>query len=42
MTGANRAPVRDLDEFREVVEDIRGPLYLEVRRGNRDYVMRLD
>ena len=42
VTGANRTPVRDLDEFREVVEDIRGPLYLEVRRGNRDYVMRLD
>lgn len=42
VTGANRIPVRDLDEFRKVVSDINGPLYLEIRRGRRDYVMRLD
>lgn len=42
VTGANRVPVRDLDEFREVIGDIRGPLYLEIQRGRRDYVMRLD
>jgi Do/DeqQ family serine protease len=42
VTGANRIPVRDLDEFRKVVGDINGPLYLEIRRGRRDYVMRLD
>ena len=34
--------VRDLDEFRAVVEGIDGTLFLEVLRGGRDYVVRLD
>ena len=42
VTGANRQSVRDLDEFRSVVDDIDGALFLEVLRGGRDYVVRLD
>lgn len=42
VTGANRQSVRDLDEFRAVVDGIDGALYLEVLRGGRDYVVRLD
>ena len=42
VTGANRNSVRDLDEFREVVGAINDTLYLEVLRGNRDYVVRVD
>ncbi|MEE4219213.1 MAG: Do family serine endopeptidase [Xanthomonadales bacterium] len=42
IMGANRNSVRDLDEFREVVGSINGTLYLEVRRGGRDYVVRVD
>ena len=42
VTGVNRAPVRDLDEFRDLVSEVRGTLYLEVLRKGRDYVVRLD
>jgi hypothetical protein len=42
VTGANRQSVRDLDEFRTVVGGIDGALFLEVLRGGRDYVVRLD
>lgn len=42
VTGANRNSVRDLDEFREVVGAINDTLYLEVLRGSRDYVVRVD
>lgn len=42
VMGANRNRVRDLDEFREVVGSINGTLYLEVKRGGRDYVVRVD
>ncbi len=42
VIGANRNRVRDLDEFREVVASINGTLYLEVKRGGRDYVVRVD
>ena len=42
VTGANRQSVRDLDEFRAVVDGIDGALFLEVLRGGRDYVVRLD
>jgi Do/DeqQ family serine protease len=42
VTGANRQAVRDLDELRAVVADIDGTLFLEVLRGGRDYVVRLD
>jgi Do/DeqQ family serine protease len=42
VTGANRSAVRDLDDFRDVVGTVNGTLYLEVLRGSRDYVVRLD
>ena len=42
VTGANRSRIRDLDEFREVVGDVNGSIYLEVLRNGRDYVVRLD
>jgi Do/DeqQ family serine protease len=42
VTGANRSPVSDLDEFRDVVGAINDTLYLEVLRGGRDYVVRVD
>ena len=34
--------VRDLDEFRDVIGGVNGPLYLEVMRGGRDAVVRVD
>jgi serine protease DegQ len=42
IVGANRNRVRDLEEFRDVVGLVRGSLYLEILRGDRQYVVRLD
>lgn len=42
VTGVNQDTVKDLDDFRERVGEIRGSLFLEVLRGGRDYVVRLD
>jgi Do/DeqQ family serine protease len=42
ITGANRVRIRELDELRDVIDDVRGPLYLQVRRDGRDYVARID
>jgi len=42
ITGCNRMDIQDLGEFREVIESVRGSLYLEVRREGNDYVVRLD
>jgi serine protease DegQ len=42
ITGCNRMATRDLSEFQEVVSSVRGSLYLQVRRGGRDYVVRMD
>ncbi len=42
ITGCNRMATRDLGEFQEVVSSVRGSLYMQVRRGGRDYVVRLD
>jgi serine protease DegQ len=42
ITGANRVRIRELDELAEVIDDVRGPLYLQVRRGGNDYVARID
>jgi len=42
ITGSNRVPIRDLAEFQEVLRGVSGTLYLQVRRGGRDYVARID
>jgi len=42
ILGANQERVRDLGEFEEVISAARGPLYLEVLRRGREYVVRLD
>jgi serine protease Do/serine protease DegQ len=42
ITGFNRVPIRDLAEFREALRGENGTLYLQVRRGGRDYVARID
>ena len=42
VTGANRVRIRELDELREVIAGVRGPLFLQVRRGGNDYVERID
>lgn len=42
ITGFNRQRTRSLKELKRVVGSVQGPLYLQVRRGNQDYVLRLD
>jgi len=42
ITGANRARIRDLGEFQEVLRSARGTLFLQVRREGNDYVARID
>jgi len=42
ITGCNRMATRDLAEFQEVVSTVAGSLYLQIRRGSRDYVVRMD
>ena len=42
VSGSNRMRIRDLGEFRDVIASIEGSLYLQIRRGGRDYVVRLD
>jgi len=42
ITGCNRMPIQNLVEFKDVISAVRGSLFLEVRRGGRDYVVRLD
>jgi S1-C subfamily serine protease len=42
INGSNRMRIRDLGEFREVISSIENSLYLQVRRGSNDYVVRLD
>ena len=42
ITGANRQSVNNLAEFRKVLEQMRSPLLLQVVRGNRAYVVRID
>jgi len=42
ITGANRQSVNNLADFREVLEQMRSPLLLQVVRGNRAYVVRID
>ncbi len=42
ITGANRQSVNNLAELRRALEQMRSPLLLQVVRGNRAYVVRLD
>ena len=42
ITGSNRMRIGDLGEFRDVITSVDGSLYLQIRRGGRDYVVRLD
>jgi S1-C subfamily serine protease len=42
VTAVNRGAVRDIDEFSEATRSISGRLYLEVLRGGREYVVRID
>jgi serine protease DegQ len=42
ITGANRQSVRTLAEFQDVISSVSGTLYLEIRRRNGAYVVRID
>jgi serine protease DegQ len=42
ITGCNRMSIKDLGEFQEVIESVRGSLYLEVHREGNNYVVKLD
>lgn len=42
ITGAYRQKVRNLSDFRKALEQIRNPLTLQVVRGDRAYVIRID
>ena len=42
ITGANRAPIRNVVEFETVVGSVRGTLFLQIRRNGNDYVARID
>ena len=41
ITGVNRVKIRDLTEFEDVLASVRGPLYLQVRRNSKNYVVRI-
>ena len=42
ITGANRTPIRDINEFEQVIGSLRGTLLLQIRRNGNDYVARID
>jgi len=42
ITGVNRQVVHDLKDFREILEQKHGSIILEIRRGGRAYVTRID
>jgi len=42
VTGCNRMPTHDLDEFAEVISAVRGSLFLEILRNGKGYVVRVD
>jgi len=42
ITGSNRMKVRGLEDFRDVIASVGGPLILQIRRDGRDYVARID
>jgi serine protease DegQ len=42
ISGCNRMKIKDLAELPEVIEAVRDSLFLEVHRGGRNYVVRVD
>jgi serine protease DegQ len=42
IIGANRSNVRDLEELEEVIDAVRGNIYLQVWRKGNEYVVRVD
>ena len=42
VTGCNRMSIQDLGEFEDVIQSVRGSLFLEILREGKDYVVRLD
>ena len=42
VTGANRQRIRNLTEMREAVQGQSGPIVLQIRRGGRAYIARID
>jgi len=42
ITGAYRQTVRNLADFKEVLKQKRNPMTLQVVRGDRAYVVRVD
>lgn len=42
ITGVNRKPVHDLEDFRQVLEQKHGSIVLQIRRRGRSYVTRID
>ena len=42
ITGVNRVTVRNLPEMRAALEDLEGPIMLQIRRNDRAYLARID
>jgi len=42
ITGINRQRVHNLDDFKQVFESTRGSILLQIRRGGRSYIARID
>jgi S1-C subfamily serine protease len=42
ITGVHREKVRNLSEFQKALEQMRSPLLLQVVRGDRAYMVRID
>jgi Do/DeqQ family serine protease len=42
ITGANRERIRNLREMREVIEGVRGPIILQIRRDGEAYIARIE
>jgi Do/DeqQ family serine protease len=42
ITGVNRQRVHNLDDFKQVLESARGTILLQIRRGGRSYIARID
>jgi len=42
IVGVNRVRVRNLADFKQEIEKIRGPILLQIQRRGRSYVVRVD
>jgi len=42
VTGCNRMTIQNLNEFKDVISAVRGSLFLEILRGGKGYVVRVD